>query len=500
MNIIEIMKSLNIDIIDHQLNFELEFYDIDFFNANTMLLPNVLYISENAQDLENITFIYPKHIKPKNHNYIIIDDNLNECFMTLHHYFINNHHMLLNIESFIKNMFSKNKSTVQQIVDESVKFLNNPIIVTNATYKVLGINNTGVYVDDPVFDNAFKYGYCNAESITSFEYEGVTRKVLTSNNAFLLNTGLAKKIPRILGKVEFNNKVIAYIGVLEVNRKLSKDDIEFVELICNVLQTVMSNNHELLDTTNIIYESIIKDTINGKIKNEFILQDRLKSSRWDLKNNFRCSIIKTSSRSIDNISYIVNTISYAFAIKVIIYQEDILILHEYNDHKKWHEQIDRVEKEARLLSLKVGVSNEFQSFLDLRKYYQEALDAVDIALQIKAKDTVFYFAAFLPYYMISKVDHYILNSLENTYYTRIQKYDHQHNTNYIETLYYYVLYNCNINQTANKLCIHRNTLTHRIERIEEISNIDINNGIMLQNFVLYYQMQYYLKKLNNSKS
>lgn len=120
--------------------------------------------------------------------------------------------------------------------------------------------------------------------------------------------------------------------------------------------------------------------------------------------------------------------------------------------------------------------------------------AADIALVLSAKDIAFYFVAFLPFYLMSLIDKERLISLHNVYYERLKAYDDRHGAGYLETLYYYVLYNCNAQKTAKRLSIHRNTLAHRLEKIAEVANIPMGNGIILQNFVLSYQIQLYLRK------
>ena len=155
---------------------------------------------------------------------------------------------------------------------------------------------------------------------------------------------------------------------------------------------------------------------------------------------------------------------------------------------------------ARGFALKVGISDEFSSLLELRLHYDEALKAVDIALLLGAKDTAFYFAAFLPFYLMSLVGEEKLHDCHNVYYERLRAYDDKHHSGYLETLYYYVLFNCNVQAAAARLHLHRNTLAHRLERIEENTNLPMGNGIVLQNFVLFYQIQLYLRKSGNQKA
>ena len=503
MNIIELLNELKIKIVTTKLDNE-EFHDVCFISKTSEPLSNVIYISkDNKIDDRYLTstVIYTKNVNAKG-SFIIVDEDPYILFDKLHDAFVNDHQKYININNFIKEVFSSNNSTVQQIVDEAVKLFNNPIIVTNAAYKVIGINANDVYVDDPTFDNAFKFGYCSAESINWFEYEGITHKVLENSKPVYLNTGMSEKIPRLICKIIVNNTVVGFVGVLSVCKEISEIDFKNIEILASVLQTTMSNDKELLDSTNIIYKTIIKDILKGNINTDLILNERLKSAHWKIKDKLRCLIITTKNKNkkIDNTSYIMNTISKNHDMKCTIFEENILILTGYNDHKTWHRQIETIKEIVDKFDLKCGVSNEFSNMINIKSYYQEALRVLEIAQELNVKDSLFYYAAFLPYILISSIDEDTLIDLENTYYKRLKKYDDENKTDYCTTLYYYVLFNTNINRTSDKLCIHRNTLKYRLEKIMDITNIDLNNGIMLQNFVLFYQLQYYLTKKSNKEN
>ena len=495
MNILKILNTLNISVKNYSLGDFCFFYDIDYANLSKTFHNNIIYISKEKVDTPTGTFIYNQMYKGVTHHYIIIDGNLDECFNKLHHYFLNEHQTLSKIQPFLTYYLSQYNTGIKEIIDAAASIFNNPVILTNTAYKVLAINDCGTVVDDPVFNVAMKTGYCNAKSISVFENENITLKVLSTSHAILLNTGMAKKIPRILAKIVLDNEVVGYLGILQVKHALSKDDMKLTEMICSLLSSVFEKSNDSLYRINIIYESIIVDLLNQKITNTSILTDRLESSNWKLKKYLRCSVISTNNkfRHIDNISYLIQTLS----IKVIDYENMIIIINNYNNNMEWHQQISFIENKLQTLNLKAGVSNEFENLIDLKQYYQKAKKTLDIAITLEAKDTIFYFAAFLPYYLISNMDLQLLKQCDNVYYRRLFEYDQKHDTNYLETLYYYVLYNCNINKASKKLFLHRNTLSHRLERITAIANMDLTNGIVLQNFILYYQMQIYLSKLKN---
>ena len=48
-------------------------------------------------------------------------------------------------------------------------------------------------------------------------------------------------------------------------------------------------------------------------------------------------------------------------------------------------------------------------------------------------------------------------------------------SNYLQTLRVYLSNNCNMMQTARQLFLHRHTLINRLEKIEEISDLHLDD-------------------------
>lgn len=58
---------------------------------------------------------------------------------------------------------------------------------------------------------------------------------------------------------------------------------------------------------------------------------------------------------------------------------------------------------------------------------------------------------------------------------KLQAYDEEHHTDYYHTLKTYVESQLNAVQTAKKLFIHRSTFLYRMEKIEELVKLDLND-------------------------
>ena len=78
----------------------------------------------------------------------------------------------------------------------------------------------------------------------------------------------------------------------------------------------------------------------------------------------------------------------------------------------------------------------------------------------------------------------------------ICRYDNSHNTNLRDVLFYYLLSHCSLNKTAQRLYMHRNTVLNKLNKIEEITHLSIQDGY-LQVYLIFscLIMRYYERYL-----
>lgn len=125
---------------------------------------------------------------------------------------------------------------------------------------------------------------------------------------------------------------------------------------------------------------------------------------------------------------------------------------------------------------KAGVSALFHDFGGLRAAYLEA----DAALTLgNTKDSMFWYYDFQDYamdYMLGRC----LEDLDKTHLCipgliRLMDYDAQHGTDYTAALRTFVEEKYSVTHTADKLFVHRTTLLKHLKKIDEITNIDLDD-------------------------
>lgn len=71
---------------------------------------------------------------------------------------------------------------------------------------------------------------------------------------------------------------------------------------------------------------------------------------------------------------------------------------------------------------------------------------------------------------------------------RIQRFDEENGTHYLRTLQAYLILNHNVKQTGALLYVHPNTVQYRINRIQELFDIDLKNSMTVHNLMMSYDI------------
>jgi purine catabolism regulator len=123
----------------------------------------------------------------------------------------------------------------------------------------------------------------------------------------------------------------------------------------------------------------------------------------------------------------------------------------------------------------IGIGRPVDALIGLRDSYREARQALSMARRL-ADPTPLYFGELDVYRLLFLLeDHPELASFCKETIGKLIAYDQAQGTDLIDTLTAYFAHKGNLSQTAEGLFVHRNTLLYRMERIREISGLDLDN-------------------------
>lgn len=131
----------------------------------------------------------------------------------------------------------------------------------------------------------------------------------------------------------------------------------------------------------------------------------------------------------------------------------------------------------------IGIGTRQKSLEKYKLSYEQASKCINLAIKQKQKNIIYYYEQLGLYQLFYDINNKTLleNFVHNILYS-LMAYDKKYNTNLIQTLEVYLNKNCNLNQTAETLFIHRNTIKYRLQRIEEITNTSLDDAFTRLNF------------------
>ncbi len=124
-----------------------------------------------------------------------------------------------------------------------------------------------------------------------------------------------------------------------------------------------------------------------------------------------------------------------------------------------------------------GVSRVVQGLAGLRQAVGQALDALTLGQRIAGRKSPYYYEELGLYRLLAGLR--ARDELQRFYdetLGRLTRYDEAHGTELISTLEVFFEENANASQTSRALFVHRNTLNYRLQRIGEITGLDLNDA------------------------
>ena len=143
--------------------------------------------------------------------------------------------------------------------------------------------------------------------------------------------------------------------------------------------------------------------------------------------------------------------------------------------------------------MSIGVGNPCQQISDYRRGFAEATEALQMGQNLNRDGGVTHFNDLGVYrylYKIARMDD--LRDMYQDQVAHIANYDRRKGTDLLDTLETYLECAGNLTKTSNRLFVHRNTLIQRLERLQSLCEIDLqerSNWLTLQVAIKVYKLR-----------
>jgi PucR family transcriptional regulator, purine catabolism regulatory protein len=144
--------------------------------------------------------------------------------------------------------------------------------------------------------------------------------------------------------------------------------------------------------------------------------------------------------------------------------------------RRLREQIEAEHPDHKLIG---GISGPAHTLTEWPTVYSKALQAMQLGQRLKLSNRVVDFDSLGIFRLLAELENIpAVQRFTDQVIGPLADYDREHRGSLIQTLDAYFAHHANISQTAESLFVHRNTLLYRLDRIQELTQHDLNQSDM----------------------
>jgi PucR family transcriptional regulator, purine catabolism regulatory protein len=297
-----------------------------------------------------------------------------------------------------------------------------------------------------------------------------------------------------------------YLVVWETVNKMSSVEYMALEAAATNVALERLKTRQIEEARHLLQQDFFDDLLEGKIESVHAANYLAEFHNLDPRKKYICMISKIENEFesmnldllmartkfnkykeelisvIDHVAYLNNQNVLSihrgnFIISFIKVKENTPFYNSSLYLKEFVDDVyDAMMKYNEKTKVRIGIGKPCPEFLEMKKSYTQAQEAIRISVQINQPASVSFYEELLIYHLLDSVNS--RDSLEELYQStlgRLLSFDQQNNANLVDTLAQYFQSGGNISDAAKRMFLHRNTFIYRLEKIKTILNSELKN-------------------------
>lgn len=316
------------------------------------------------------------------------------------------------------------------------------------------------------------------EIISAFKYDEDYRRISEEKQIFYYE---GEMLPhRVLCKNLFQGKKFLFrIIITECIRPFRKTDELLLDYLSDhVLRSLQQYSPHYFSANEGLVLLLSEALETGKSNRQAINSELLKLS-WSSSNTYRVVSVQVSSFDlyISTLNYYSGEIARLFpAAFAFPFQDRIVLIINETKSGPLETYSDILSVFIRENNFRVGISNYSDDLFSIQTMDRQAEMALTIGLSEKPMVWIHWFSRYTLQYIYNMLtSNTDLGQLYSPIYYRLERYDKENGTSYLETLRVYLKCRMNTVQAAKDLFIQRSTMIYRLKRIREITDNNLED-------------------------
>ncbi len=332
------------------------------------------------------------------------------------------------------------------------------------------------------------------EDINKFYHQSFQKPYKKKFNETIV-TICDKPIRRMIMPILVKDRVYGHIFAWDIDTPLGGFDLSVLETASTTIALEILKQISIREVENRYKTEFIEDLFSLDERRKEKAIERAYTFKLDFDEEYVNIIIQLSvedhlqADSIYQKTHELNgtienlVIELGFKAFIASKTDSIYVLITFNNKKKNKQRLKKFTEEIEALlterlktvKFKIGVGRSYKGLEQVYKSHIDATKALQTG-EILNEESVVYFENLGIYKILCQTQ--LAEELENFYSETILplvEYDHQKSTDLVQTLVVYFENNGNLKKISNAMYTHYNTVLYRIQRIKDITGMNLEN-------------------------
>lgn len=397
---------------------------------------------------------------------------------------------ILNHFEFQMSALLIQKKSLQDCVELTANIMENPAYAIDTSFRVLAIDRSSELPFISItWKRLLEHGYMPLNTIMSLlknddwnQYSNLDSSAMMTIPEFYL--------PFINCNLKYKNQLQGHFFVVGIYHPLHQGDLDIMDQIIPYMNQLITTDIVSPSFRGNYYEHFFKDVISGRLRDQELIKEQLTPLNWKPEGLYciLSSCLDTGNERLNQTIF--NRLTHVENGKPVISNDMLYCVFFLKSQNMWTSLIKQLEQLFQQCRHKAGISELFRGFRNLNQYVKQAENALDLGTRLNDKKFFYLYE----HYRLKHIFKILKDSTDS--HTIIHKavldleqYDKQNRTQYALTLFEYLRNERKLVETAKKLNIHRNSLLYRLEKIENIIAVDLDDPDIRMQILLSFGIQ-----------
>ena len=369
--------------------------------------------------------------------------------------------------------------------------LNAPILIEDRQFNLLA-HACPLNLGSVSYEEILEASGTPMSTLKELEEKGALQQLKSEKHVLSIPSVHPKGQPRYLCPLFVSGDVIGYLSCIDPHGRPAHQISDALLAGAHGVAIELLKQKGIVENEQKLRRDFFRDLLfsNGNISPEALhrratyLGYQLSSAYWALVVEF--DQVPNEELLPDEVKKLASSLNSLLSFRqalVITQTQGATILYPLKEGQPTLEKVKHLAETIRQKissppwSVSIGVGQLYGDLLSIPRSYREAQHAVKIGRALNGSNTIACFAELGIYRMLLQFaqsqnpNEFFCDALQ-----RLLEYDQQADKELVKTLSAFLECNGNLTETSDRLYIHRNTLKYRLERIRDITQIDLDDS------------------------